>query len=128
MLQQAVCWQMIPYNPASRVRPPKAKKPNINFYDDVQTIALIKALEGKELKFRVIILLTTFTGLRRGEVLGLEWKDINFKDSSLAIRQASQYVSSIGIYTKDPKIETSNRVISIPESITKLLKEYKREQ
>ncbi len=128
MLQQAVYWQMIPYNPASRVRPPKAKKPNINFYDDAQTIALIKALEGEELKFRVIILLTIFTGLRRGEVLGLEWQDINFKNSSLTVRQASQYVSSIGIYTKDPKTETSNRIISIPESIIKLLKEYKREQ
>ena len=128
MLQQAVFWQMIPYNPASRVRPPKAKKPNINFYDDAQTIALIKALEGEELKFRVIILLTIFTGLRRGEVLGLEWQDINFKNSSLTVRQASQYVSSIGIYTKDPKTETSNRIISIPESIIKLLKEYQKEQ
>ena len=128
MLQQAVYWQMIPYNPASRVRPPKARKPNINFYDDVQTIALIKALEGEELKFRVIILLTIFTGLRRGEVLGLEWQDIDFKNSSVTVRQASQYVSSIGIYTKDPKTETSNRIISIPESITKLLKEYQRKQ
>ena len=128
MLQQAVYWQMIPYNPASRVRPPKARKPNINFYDNVQTIALIKALEGEELKFRVIILLTIFTGLRRGEVLGLEWQDIDFKNSSVTVRQASQYVSSIGIYTKDPKTETSNRIISIPESITKLLKEYQRKQ
>lgn len=128
MFQQAVYWQMIAYNPASRVRSPKAKKPSINFYDDAQTIALIKALEGEELKFRVIILLTIFTGLRRGEVLGLEWQDINFKNSSVTVRQASQYVSSIGIYTKDPKTETSNRVISIPESITKLLKEYKRKQ
>ena len=128
MLQQAVYWQMVSYNAASRVRPPKAKKPNINFYDDAQTIALIKALEGEELKFRVIILLTIFTGLRRGEVLGLEWKDIDFKNSSVRVRQASQYVSSIGIYTKDPKTETSNRVISIPDSITKLLKQYKRKQ
>ena len=56
---------------------------NLNFYDDVQTIALIKALEGEELKFRVIILLTIFNGLRRGEVLGLEWQDIDFKNSSV---------------------------------------------
>lgn len=128
MLQQAMYWQMVPYNAASRVRPPKAKKPHINFYDDVQTIALIKALEGEELKFRVIILLTIFTGLRRGEVLGLEWNDISFKNSSVSVRQASQYVPTIGIYTKDPKTETSNRVISIPESITKLLREYQRKQ
>ena len=80
------------------------------------------------MKFRVIILLTIFTGLRRGEVLGLEWQDIDFKNSSLTVRQASQYVSAIGIYTKDPKTETSNRMISIPDSIIKLLKEYKRKQ
>lgn len=128
MLQQAVYWQMVPYNAASRVRPPKSKKTNIKFYDDVQTIALIKALEGEELKFRVIILLTIFTGLRRGEVLGLEWQDINFNNSSVTVRQASQYVPSIGIYTKDPKTETSNRTISIPESILRLLREYKRKQ
>lgn len=128
MLQQAVYWQMVPYNAASRVRPPKSRKPNINFYDDVQTIALIKALDGEELKFRVIILLTIFTGLRRGEVLGLEWPDVNFKNFSVTVRQASQYFSSIGVYTKDPKTESSNRVISIPESIIKLLKEYKRKQ
>ena len=128
ILQQAVYGQMIQYNPASRVRPPKAKKQSIDFYDDVQTIALIKALEVKDLKFRVIILLTIFTGLRRGEVLRLEWQDIDFKNSSVTVRQASQYVSSIGIYTKDSKTETSNRVISIPDSITKLLKEYKRKQ
>ena len=128
MFQQAVYWQMITYNPASRVKPPKSRRPNINFYDDAQTIALIKALEGEELKFRVIILLTIFTGLRRGEVLGLEWQDINFKNSSVTVRQSSQYVSSIGIYTKDPKTETSNRTISIPISITKLLKQYKVKQ
>lgn len=128
MLQQAVYWQMVPYNAASRVRPPKSRRPNINFYDDAQTIALIKALESEELKFRVIILLTIFTGLRRGEVLGLEWQYIDFKNSSVTVRQASQYVLSIGVYTKAPKTETSNRVISIPESITKLLKEYKRKQ
>jgi integrase len=128
MLQQAMYWQMIPYNPASRVRPPKARKPAISFYDDIQTITLIKALEGEELKFRVIILLTIFTGLRRGEVLGLEWQDIDFKNPSISVRQASQYVASIGIYTKDPKNETSIRKISIPDSIIKLLKEYQRKQ
>ena len=128
MFQQAVYWQMIAYNPASRVRPPKSKKPCISFYDDAQTIALIKALEGEELKFRVIILLTIFTGLRRGEVLGLEWQDINFKNSSVTVRQSNQYVSSIGIYTKDPKTETSYRTISIPISIIKLLKQYKIKQ
>ena len=128
MFQQAVYWQMIAYNPASRVRPPKSQKPSINFYDDTQTIALIKALEGEELKFRVVILLTVFTGLRRGEVLGLEWQDIDFNNSSITVRQASQYVSSIGIYTKDPKTETSKRVISIPGNITKLLKQFKSKQ
>ena len=128
MFQQAVYWQMIAYNPASRVRPPKSQKPSINFYDDTQTVALIKALEGEELKFRVIILLTVFTGLRRGEVLGLEWQDVDFDNSSITVRQASQYVSSIGIYTKDPKTETSKRVISIPDNITKLLEQFKSKQ
>lgn len=63
-----------------------------------------------------------FTELKRREVLWLEWQDVDLKNSSIIVKQTSQYVSSIGIYTKDSKTEKSNRFINIPDSITKLLK------
>ena len=46
---------------------------------------LIIALENEEIKFQTIVILTSFTGMRRGEVLGLEWSDIDFKESFVNI-------------------------------------------
>ena len=52
MLQNAVYWQILPYNPADRVKPPKHVRPQIKYYDDVQCKQLLEALENEEIKFQ----------------------------------------------------------------------------
>lgn len=80
MLQNAVYWQILPYNSADRVKPPKHERPQIKYYDDVRCKQLLEALENEEIKFQTIVILILFTSMRRGEVLGLEWSDIDFKE------------------------------------------------
>lgn len=89
MLQNAVYWQILPYNPADRVKPPKHERPQIKYYDDVQCKQLLEALENEEIKFQTIVILTLFTGMRRGEVLGLEWSDIDFKEGFVHITKVN---------------------------------------
>lgn len=72
MSQNAVYWQIPPYNPVDRVKPPKHEKPQIKYYDDIQCKQLLEALENEEIKFQTIVILTLLTGMRRGEVLYLE--------------------------------------------------------
>lgn len=128
MLHRAVYWQLIVSNPAERVQPPKAKKPKRKSYDDEQTKILLENLEKltvEDTKYKVAIILTIFTGVRLGELMGLEWQDVDFRNGIISINRSSQYLSDMGVFTKVPKIESSIREIAIPEFIISLLEEYK---
>ena len=128
MLHRAVYWQLIVTNPAERVQPPKAKKPKRKSYDDEQTKILLENLEqlsSEDTKYKVAIILTIFTGVRLGELMGLEWQDVDFKNGIISINRSSQYLSDMGVFTKVPKTESSIREIAIPEFIISLLEEYK---
>lgn len=121
--------KLIPENPAKAViDPPTPGRPKPNFYDDEQTLKLLEALNSAPLKYKIFILLALETGARRGELLGLEWKDIDFEKRIIYIRRASNYTKERGIYTSNTKTETSVRKISVSAEIISLLKEYKKWQ
>lgn len=128
MLHKAVYWQLIVANPAERVQPPKARKPKRRSYDDEQTKILLENLEllsSVDTKYKVAIILTVFTGVRLGELMGLEWQDVDFKNGIISINRSSQYLADMGVFTKVPKTESSIREIAIPKFIVSLLEEYK---
>ena len=128
MLHRAVYWQLIVSNPAERVQPPRAKKPKRRSYDDEQTKILLENLEKltvEDTKYKVAIILTIFTGVRLGELMGLEWQDVDFRNGIISINRSSQYLSDMGVFTKVPKTESSIREIAIPEFIISLLEEYR---
>ena len=129
MLHKAVYWQLIPFNPAERVQPPRASRVKRRFYDDEQCKILLSnlnSLSENEMKYKVAIILDVFTGVRLGELMGLEWNDIDFKNKEIIINKASQYLPEKGVYTKEPKTSSSYRNVSIPDSVIEMLQEYKR--
>ena len=69
-----------------------------------------------------------YTGLRRGELLGLEWSDINFEKKTMSISRTSVHIRSKGIVTDTTKNEYSIREISISDELIELLKLYYQEQ
>ena len=128
MLHKAVYWQVIVSNPAERVQPPKAKKPKRKYYDDDQCKILLENLEQldeEQIKYKTAIILTVFTGVRLGELMGLEWNDIDFRNGIVSINRSSQYLADTGVFTKVPKTESSIREVAIPEFVISLLEEYK---
>ena len=129
MLHKAVYWQLIPFNPAERVQPPRASRVKRRFYDDEQCKILLSnlnSLSENEMKYKVAIILDVFTGVRLGELMGLEWNDIDFKNKEIIINKASQYLPEKGVYTKEPKTSSSYRNVSIPDSVIEMLQEYKK--
>jgi integrase len=131
ILNDAVQWQVIYSNPAVRVKPPKVPKRQAACYDEDQMVTLLGTLDQlppKFLKYRVMVDLALATGLRRGELMGLEWKDIDLETCILEVRQASQYLPGKGCFIKDPKNETSKRLIAVPANSVALLKKWKAQQ
>ena len=128
MLHKAIYWQLLVSNPAERVQPLKAMKPKRKYYDDEQCKVLLENLTklGEEqIKYKVAIILTIFTGVRLGELMGLEWQDVDFKTGIVSINRSSQYLADKGIFTKTPKTESSIREVAIPDFVVSLLEEYK---
>lgn len=82
-MQDAVVNDLIKSNPAYKVKPPKKEKPKHDFYTADELIQLLEAVKGTEIE--VPIFLAVMFGLRRGEVVGLRWSDIDFENQTLTI-------------------------------------------
>ena len=128
MLSTAVEWQLIPHNPCDRVKPPKVKHKEAVYLDDVQVLDLIRCLDKAPLQYRTLVMLLLYSVMRRGEVCGLEWSDIDFKNAIVDISKSSLYLPNKGIYEDTPKNKTSQRKIKIPDDMIQLLKEHRAEQ
>ena len=128
MLTAAVQWQVIPSNPCSRVKPPHVKYKEAPVLDEEQTAELIKCLQTEPIKYRAAVMMILYTGLRRGELCGLDWKDIDFKTGIVHVTKAIQYTPGKGVYEDTTKTRQSNRAIRLPDDMLELLKEYRAEQ
>ncbi len=91
--------------------------------NEEQVQILLNELKNAPHQQGVMIKLFLLTGLRRGELCGLEWKDID--DATISIRRASQYIASKGVFTKEPKTKSSLRVLPMSASMKKLLDKHK---
>ena len=128
MLHKAVYWQVIVSNNYKRIKQTKTKKPKKKYYDDNQCKILLENLEQlyeEQIKYKTAIILTVFTGVRLGELMGLEWNDIDFRNGIVSINRSSQYLADTGVFTKLPKTESSIREVAIPDFVISLLEEYK---
>jgi len=125
ILSTAVKWQVLISNPAERVSHPKIEHKEIQYLDETQSVRLIELLEDEPLQFKTAVILLLYSGLRRGELLGLEWGDFDFVKKTVSIRRTSQYLPAKGIYTKSTKTQSGQRVMKLPDVTFTLLKEYK---
>lgn len=83
-LKYAVKLDLIPTNPVAKVERPRKNHFHANFYDSDEINKLFLAVEGNELELPVK--LAAFYGLRRSEVIGLRWSDVDFVKNTLCIR------------------------------------------
>lgn len=128
MLETAVKWQIIINNPCGRVKPPRAERKEARFLDEKQAADILTALESEPLKFRAMITLLLYSGMRRGELCGLTWGDVDFNTGVIDINKSSLYVSGKGIIEDATKNKSSVRVIKLPRFVLDTLKEWKKEQ
>lgn len=124
----AVRMGMLCDNPCRRVFVPKQEQEEKQIYTIEQVKILYENLKSEPMKYQVYLLLSIYSGYRRSEMLGLEWKDIDFEHDLIHVRRTSQYTSEKGIYTDTTKTRKSKRVSKMPASIMNLLRQFKAEQ
>lgn len=80
----------------------------------------------EDIRKRTAFYIAISLGLRGCEISGLSWSDIDFNDNLVKIHKGTMYVCGFGVITKmSAKNKTSNRIISMPDSLVVKLKEYK---
>lgn len=157
VLNQAVLWGIIEYNPCNKIKKFKGTKDidDIEYFTDEQVIRFFSALDmeydkpfkerkrkdstGKEytvasydrkitipMQFKVLYYLAVYSGARRGELISLQWNDVDFQNNAIIISKSTGYTNR-EMYLKGTKNKSSNRVISLPLSVMNMLKKYKKQ-
>ncbi|MDD2636857.1 MAG: site-specific integrase, partial [Bacteroidales bacterium] len=128
IFNKAVKWDLIRVNPNEKLDKPKREKHEARYYDVDQTKSLLDALESENIRNKTLIRLAIDTGARRGELTGLEWEDINFKNNSININKVTQAGRGIGVIEKKPKNDSSIRRVFMTDHTAQLLQELKKHQ
>ena len=115
---------LIDNNIMKSVRPPRlTSNQEVRCLDKGEAFCVLQALQSyAEYPYRELLQLIFYTGLRRGEACGLEWRDIDLKNHTISVNRASYYLPEKGIYTDTPKTKQSIRTLAIGEKTEKILK------
>jgi integrase len=128
--RQAYEWGMIQKNVAALVKKPPTSRKNTTMKTwsvDEQRAFLDFAKSDNEFYYTLFLLELT-SGMRKGEMLGLQWSDVDLKQGVIQVKRTLVYAEK-HIYLKDvPKTESSIRSISVADNTMKHLREYKLKQ
>jgi len=124
-LEQAKKEGMITINVADAVKLPHDQKKEIQCLDTEGVKKFLTA--ARDTKHFPAYFLALNTGLRRGELLGLRWKDVDLKAGSITVNQGLVRTKQ-GLVFQEPKTKLSNRTIGISPQVVSVLKDHKKRQ
>lgn len=130
-LQQALLNNYIRSNPANACVLPKAARKKVKPMNENQIADFIKAIRGH--RYEVMFLVALFTGIREGEVCGLQWECVNFDDGTILIDKQLQSLrgkvrGDSEKYTLVPTKNGRERTITAAPFIMDLLRKTKQTQ
>ena len=129
ILSHAVRHQYLERNYASAdyIETVKEDSHERDFLDEKEIKVLLESLKTTDNpRARIALNILIFTGLRNGELCGLEWKDIDFEKHTLTVSRASKYEVGKGTVTGKTKTRNSMRTFTIPNILIDELLEYKK--
>lgn len=132
IFKRAYKHDLIEKNPMDKVTRPEPRKDEIKkqepeSYTADEIITIWNSLEQESLKWRAYVRLLIDTGARRGEICGLQWKDVDFKESRITIAGNLCYTKAKGVYLDTPK-NGKIRTVDVDPAVMALLQQHRREQ
>lgn len=121
VLYRAVKWKYIENNPAERADLPSLAHRHAKYLDEPDARRLLELLQDEPIIWRTIITFDLLSGLRRAEILGLRWCDVDLDTRLVHVRQTWNYLPGVGCYLDTPKTEGSERPLRISQTAAMLL-------
>ena len=126
-IQQAVTVGYLKFNPADACTLPRVERKELKPLDEDATARFIEAVKGH--RYETVFLVTLFTGMREGEVLGLTWDCVDFDRGTVTINKQLQKTTGGGsVYILSPTKNGRGRVIAPAPFVMGLLREQQRRQ
>jgi len=120
-LRSAVRTRLIARNPCDDLLLPKVRTPEIKALTDEEIGAMLRAAEGTRVAVPLLVLVSL--GVRRGELLGLQWDDVDLEARNISVRRTLEE-SSAGVHLKQPKTVRSSRMVAVPASTVDALRAH----
>ena len=124
-LDTAVKERLIAKNPTNGTTVPKCNYPEKQVLGDNQLETFLEAIKGHEY-WCDFFYVEVMTGLRRGEICGLKWQDINFEENKLQVKRSVSVKKGGGVSIGETKTETGVRSILMPPSVADVLQNRKQ--
>ncbi|QJD85982.1 site-specific integrase [Cohnella herbarum] len=121
-LETAVKWGLLVKNVAHVVKPPAIPKSETKTWTDVELMQFLEFTMNS--RYHIIFLLAATTGMRRGEVLGVKWEDIDLTTGRLCVRR-SYTRGVVGHIFQEPKTVAGIRTIALPQQTVEALKKHR---
>lgn len=129
-LETAVRWSLIGRNTCDLVSPPRRKRFEIRPLNIQQIHQLLAVVHGHRLE--ALFILALATGMRRGEILGLKWQDLDLEHGTLQVRRILTRIPSKmpgkGFEEAEPKTDRGRRGIVLPSFTVEALKQHRIRQ
>lgn len=114
-------------NPCRLIRKLPVRQKKMNYWTIEDFILFDQLFKEDEKVFRLFFHLAFFTGMRKGEILALIWRDIDFINGQITVNKSVIRLSGKEIVS-EPKTVAGNRVIAIHSKLCELLKKWKTDQ
>ena len=124
-MKRARALRLIPTNPVEDVSRPRVEQHEMQVLEPAECAALLAA--ARDSRIFPIIILTLGTGLRRGEVLGLRWSDVDLARKIVIVQQSLEQTRA-GLAFKTPKTRKSRRTIALSPTLVEVLHAHRAKQ
>jgi integrase len=121
-LKQAVRWGLLMWNPCDAVQPPRVAQKEMMVLQPEQVVTLLKAAKGD--RFEALYILAVATGMRMGEMFGLQWADVDLNRGVLKVSRSLTEVHG-KVVVSEPKTAKGRRSITLPAMAVAALREHK---
>ncbi len=122
----ALKWGLISRNPADAVTPPRPQRSEMHTMNEDDMTKFFEA--AKATPYYVLFYEALFTGMRRSELLGLKWSDVDLILCQLSVTRALHQLQDGSLIFREPKTAKGRRLISLSPSTTIMLREYREQQ